>query len=313
MTRDLLELYRWPDGHTMVRPITAKGRKMSFPGDSGYPEEPPEQSVLFTLMSPEGKALNQWYLKASEPVEDQNKLGIWDDNPDTLVCWRGFFFDMLVSADRVMAGVLDPNSYLRPYHLPMGATLLIPGLQSPQYRQLQALSLDYHEKTFEVGDYIKKMNSGLADQIGQQLPPTWSGIKDVGDEGKATGWDIAKGPDNPNPLSLYFDNFQNPAWWNLDHKDMAKKWGWEWFVTDRFDAVLSVGHTPDEALSGVKQLVWPNEFATDERLSLEAWMKKWVVFGTPSIDLTMYKLLGLPLPIMAPHSEFKAFAEGLDV
>ena len=106
MSADVLELYRWPDGYTMVRPITPRGLYLVEPKGLQEMEtlskELDENTVIFSLLDPTGKPITLWWYFEEVPITEQ-VVRLYDDPEGAQARWRAFFFDMLVPLNAVLA------------------------------------------------------------------------------------------------------------------------------------------------------------------------------------------------------------------
>lgn len=313
MSSDILELYRWPDGYTMVRPITPHGAYLVEPKglqESGtLSSEISEYTVIFALLDPTGKPLNIWWYFEEKPIIEQ-EVRLYDEPEGAQARWRAFFFDMLVPINTVLAGGLRMGAYRSLHVLPMTVSeAMVDSLSD----ELERVSLVYSEHVTTLNDFMSTNDEGLALQ-GQMLaaiPSSWKMLSKVETDftrGSAS-WEISPSLG----FSIHLNRFYSPGVWNLDDPDLKQEWNAEWIVADGQDYILSAAHTPRQALSKVKQLVWPDSVATNERLNLEAWLDKWVTPGKPMVDISLFKMLQVPSPISGPHSAFVAWARSLDV
>ena len=339
---DQVELYRWPDGSRMVRPLTRAGLTMSPPVDRvGDRVLKPDQADhywdeqwlqleadsqwIFILLNADGNRVDT--LSISDPGEDIDDLSIedidiyqlrqggsWDY---LLKKFRAFYLDMLIPLNKVLTGALATNLYAD-YEFPMNVGNVANYVRSPEFAALQKQSEAHRHLIGERGlrrcrrrdDYLLAPLSDqgeidLTDAINQARKQLKNLYRLSTPALKLQGH---------HEVSLFLDRFASPGGWSMSperREAFKKKAGWEWIVIDDNDVVLGVGHTPLEALSDVQHFVWPDDLANnDKRLNLASWLAKWTEPGTPAFDVALYTMLNLPTPAALPHPEFVEWAKG---
>ena len=297
-SRDWLELYRWPNDWTIVRPLTRAdltvGSLVAWSAssldadqskswwDSQWKQLQANVFWIFILLDADGGRLDtlsfeNWEDTGGLPVENMDQIfqlrrkGSLDY---TIKKLRAFYLDMLVPLKRVLAGALPARFYTH-YGFPISVGGLADYLRSPQFREIQKQSESGEGYPLEFDDRIS-------------LPMR------IHDE-----------------ITLVFDLFQVPETWSFERTEFYERAGWKWIVVSGDTYVIGVGHTPLEALSDVQYFVWPDDLANnDKRLNLASWLAKWTEPGTTAFDVALYTMLNLPTPAALPHGEFVEWAKG---
>jgi hypothetical protein len=105
-----------------------------------------------------------------------------------------------------------------------------------------------------------------------------------------------------------FDAFEDPEQFSLGRAEFEDDAGAEWIVMDDNDVVIGIGQTPFGALLDVEYFVWPPGLGGR---TLESWLTAYVKSGTPTYDLAIYKMLGVPMPYGYIHTQFVKWIQGL--
>ena len=326
--KGLVELYRWPDGWTMRRPYTKEASCRGFGsvspsfgtcGNTWLGVEN-DDAWLFILLNEKEERIATWFITsfdgAQGSIEDcEVRLveGRWANSTITKR-WQTFYLELLISRERVLAGDFIASVYMD-NRLPMRADVLVKGLSSDEFREVQELSKLHTGLFFQGGN--QAVESDEASEVATQIidrflmREPFKAVQPLA----VPGWPQTKAGDtivSGHHFSLLFNQFNDPNMWSLEDTEFDEKRDWEWIMVNDNDQVIGVGHTPLDALASVKQFVWPASVASDKLLNLEAWLEKWTLPGTPPSSLELYLLLGLTTPAVMVHSEFLGWAKGME-
>lgn len=315
--KGLVELYRWADGWTMCRPLDLrKTLSEDFPKSTLFPRHLDLDVLLVYILLDETGAFAGHAWLALDIFEDETPgvehheihARFWGDDKRR---FRAFYLDMMVPLHKMLAGGgADYSLSTFPLEID-GPTLAM--LRDLVFCKLEDLSASYHAQVFKKGVHqqdqadspgavvleegIRILNSALS--VGSsRLHQTGTLYLNVHRE----------------KFELRFSNFHMPMVWALEREEFKQRRHWEWIVLESSDRVVGVGHTPLEALSDVQHLVWPADLADDiSRLSLGAWLKKWTIPGSSTVDVQMYELLGLRSPVYEENKAFAEWAQALEM